>query len=130
VGVAVLAVYAGLSIALVHDCFEWNRARWALAGRAVANKVPARDIEGGFEWDGWTNINSVSPTHTAISAGSLSLPYTRRNFPAITGNYAISFKGLPGTEVKLSEPIRLWLLPVERSIYLVGPDIGPLKPGR
>jgi hypothetical protein len=121
VGIALMAMYAGLSIALVHDCFEWNRARWTLANRAVAeDKIPARAIEGGFEWDGWTSINLASQTQAGVPPASLSLPYTRRNFPAITGQYAISFKILPGTEVKLSEPIRLWLRPGERSMYLVG----------
>src|SRR5262249_25258584 len=98
----------------------WNRARWAVARRAVAeSKVRAQDIEGGFEWDGWTSINLGSSNRQPVS-GSLSLPYTRRNFPGITGDYAVSFKVLPGTEIKLSEPIRLWLVPGERFIYLVG----------
>jgi hypothetical protein len=120
VGVALLAGYAGLSIAFVHDCFEWNRARWALARETMADKIPAQAIEGGFEWDGWTSLNLPSSDRQAVPpAGGLSLPYTRRNFPAITGQYSISFKVLPGTESKLSLPIRLWLLPGERFIYLV-----------
>jgi hypothetical protein len=122
VGGVLLAVYAGLSIALVHDCFEWNRARWALARQAMADKIPAEAIEGGFEWDGWTSMNLPSSDRQAVlPAGSLSLPYTRRNFPAIAGQYAISFKILPGTGMKVSRPVRLWLLPGARSIYLVGP---------
>jgi hypothetical protein len=115
-----LALYAGLSIALVHDCFEWNRARWALARQATAEKIPPQAIEGGFEWDGWTSINlPAPPRRAALPAESLSLPYTRRNFPAITGQYAISFKVLPETRMTVSKPVRLWLLPGERTIYLV-----------
>jgi hypothetical protein len=123
-GITMLLVYAGFSVALVHDCFSWNHARWALGQRAVANKIPAQAIEGGFEWDGWQSLdNPKQPSHPATSG--LSLPYTRRNFPAITGQYALSFKVLPGTVALDSEKCELWLRPggpsYSPTVYLLKP---------
>src|SRR5262249_52993026 len=114
--VAILAVYACLSIALVHDCFSWNRARWTLGRRAVANHIPAQAIEGGFEWDGWRNIDG--PGRSSRLAAELSLLYTRRTFPAVTGQYAMSFQVLPATVVEDSEKCELWLQPGSASWHL------------
>jgi hypothetical protein len=124
--VATLAAYACLSIALVHDCLSWNRARWTLARRALANRIPAQAIEGGFEWDGWYSLDTSQQSSQPATSG-LPLQYTRRNFPAVTGQHALSFHVLPATVVEDSEKCELWLRPGgwldrrEYSVHLLKP---------
>jgi len=48
-----LALYAWISVGLMHDWLAWNAARWELGRQALAQGIATTDIEGGFEWDGW-----------------------------------------------------------------------------
>ena len=84
----------------------------------MAGGIDPADIEGGFEWDGWHSLTGASrglhpPEH------SLTLKFTRANFPHVTGRYALAFKPPPDTAVLDSEPYRLWLFPSERRFWLV-----------
>src|SRR5262249_8621080 len=98
---------AAISVALVHDWYSWNIARWQLGTRAVQiRQIPPRRIEGGFEWDGVHNQGT----------GDLPIPAPRRAlqnvhfwFPMVTGEYAISFTPLENSVVIDQEPYHLWL---------------------
>jgi hypothetical protein len=102
-----LAGSAALSVALVHDWYSWNIARWQLGARAVqAMQIPPRRIEGGFEWDG--NYNQVTGEF-AIPAPRLALRDVHFWFPKVTGEYAISFTPLKNSAVVDRERYHPWL---------------------
>jgi 4-amino-4-deoxy-L-arabinose transferase-like glycosyltransferase len=102
-----LAGSAALSVALVHDWYSWNIARWQLGERAVqVHQISPRRIEGGFEWDG--NFNQVSGD-APIPAPRLALKDVHFWFPKVTGEYAISFTPLKDSVAIDREPYRLWL---------------------
>jgi hypothetical protein len=128
-----LVVASGLwSFALVRDCLAWNAARWELGRRAVARGVPATDIEGGFEWNGWS-VAGVPPGRkdnepwkgwepfrpVAGPPPGLVLARWRQAFPAVTGRFGIAFSEVPGSVAVDSEPYRLWLAPGPRRLLLL-----------
>jgi hypothetical protein len=102
-----LAGSAALSVALVHDWYSWNIARWQLGARAVQTRhIPPRRIEGGFEWDG--NYNKVTG-EADIPAPRLALRDVHFWFTLVTGEYAISFSPLKNSAVIDREPYHPWL---------------------
>jgi len=102
-----MAGSAALSVALVHDWYSWNVARWQLGERAVQElHIHPRRIEGGFEWDGMHNqVTGDVP----IPAPRLALKEVHFWFPMVTGEYAISFTPLKNSVVIDREPYHLWL---------------------
>jgi hypothetical protein len=119
--IAVMAVFAALSTALMHDWLSWNSARWTLGQRALDKgwaEVPS-DIEGGFEWNGW-DAPEPRPVRPVAKPRLLRLAYTVRFFPHVDGRVALSFSELKGTRVLDSEPYSLWLVPGEHEFLLLG----------
>lgn len=115
---AVLALYGFLSVAIMHDWLAWNSARFALGRRAVEERhIPAADIEGGFEWDGWYAVHA-RPVNARPPRG-LVLPFNQCLFPDLTGRYGLAFQPLPHTVTVDREPYRLWLHTGTRYFYLV-----------
>lgn len=53
VALAGLGVLAAASWLLMTDYWSWNEARWQLGRSLLAQNIPARRIDGGYEWDGW-----------------------------------------------------------------------------
>lgn len=52
--VALIALYAGFSVAATHDYLSWNRTRWdALHSLIDDSKVRPNQIDGGYEFNGW-----------------------------------------------------------------------------
>ncbi len=49
-------IYAAYAIATMHDLFAVDRARVDAANQIIATGVPRTAIEGGFEYDGWTQL--------------------------------------------------------------------------
>jgi len=49
-GFAALALF---SWALMQDYWSWNEARWQIGHQLLAQNIPAREIDAGYEWDGW-----------------------------------------------------------------------------
>src|SRR5207248_6520013 len=52
----ILVLFGVVAFALMHDCLAWNSARWALGRRAVTRGVKPWQIDGGFEWNGWYQL--------------------------------------------------------------------------
>jgi hypothetical protein len=50
---ASLALGAILSTAATHDYLAWNRARWEATGDLLAESISPRQIDGGYEFNGW-----------------------------------------------------------------------------
>jgi hypothetical protein len=101
------ALLGGLSVAAVHDHFRWNEARWSLLARGVARGVPAAQIDGGFEVNGWLEYEGDPPRAPSRTCGR------RTRWSCFALDYVITFAAPPGGEVVLREPIddRLGNLP-------------------
>jgi hypothetical protein len=137
-GLAVAGLFGVISVALMHDWFAWNSARWELGRRAVAQRgIAPTDIEGGFEWNGWHTPPADGQSRewrnffksldkVADTPRGLALLPTRVWFDHVTGRYALSFTPLAGAKVLDEEPYNQWLLPGERKFYLLEapPDEG------
>jgi hypothetical protein len=130
-GVVAMVLYGLISVALVHDWLAWNSARWELGRQAIAaKKIPASDIEGGMEWNGWfasADFNKLlSPAKADFAADdrpSLVLPFTRYFFPQVTGQFALAFTAPEGSVVVASQPYSTWLPPATRKFLLI--RLGP-----
>ena len=53
-----VALYAVLGIAGTHDWFAWQRARLEAINEVRATGVRRTEIQGGLEYDGWTQIEN------------------------------------------------------------------------
>jgi hypothetical protein len=120
----ILAAMAAISMALMHDWLAWNSARWVLGGRALAAGVNAWDIEGGFEWDGGFSPERSRSASVGPRRG-LTLPFTHRWFPQVSGRFALSFSQPPNTIRRDSQEYRLWLSPGPRQFLLI--EAGPVS---
>lgn len=54
--IVLLILFAAFSVAGTHDWFAWQRARLAAIHELREAGVPRDRIQGGFEYDGWTQI--------------------------------------------------------------------------
>ena len=130
-GTAMLALYAWISVGLMHDWLAWNAARWELGRQALAQGIASTDIEGGFEWNGW--YACADPDHSRLEPAphpqpqngvSLSLPFTQRRFPRVTGQYALAFTQPTNSVLIAAKPYAQWLGPSPRDFLFVGrPDL-------
>lgn len=122
-GLVVLLVSAVVSVGLMHDWLAWNRARWTLGRKAVAEGVHPWQIEGGFEWDGWFGPGPDRPEEpAAVTAEKMPvrLPsgYDFR-FWHVNARYGLAFNIPKGSHSIAEEPYSLWLLPRRREFHLV-----------
>lgn len=132
---ATLAVVAGVSFALMHDWFSWNRALWALGRQAVAElHIPPAEIEGGIEWDGWYSAGALRlakgeyvwttyhPRWAAFSV--IHAPWTKSSLwrlhtvmPDVPHPYGLAFCELPLTKIIARQPYSLWLCHEDRPAW-------------
>jgi hypothetical protein len=118
--VGLVGFSALISVALMHDWMEWNRARWELGRWAIAEGIHPWRIEGGFEWNGeyspGPDAPEPPPDHTP---GRLRLISSYDfHFWHVDGQYALAFSVPQHAEVLKSCTYSLWLLPGERTFYL------------
>jgi hypothetical protein len=135
VTIAALSLFAMYAIAGTHDWFALNRARVAAVAQIKMSGVPATSIQGGFDYDGWTQIetagyindarlrNPANSYHANLSP--LQLPETcRLNFaeytPAIHPEYFVVFEPMTCLASSKYAPVtyRTWLPPFQRVIYI------------
>jgi len=122
---ALLVGFGLVSIGLMHDWLAWNSARWTLGRRAVNQRsIDPKDIEGGFEWNGWHAPVPRRPETSSRQMG-LVLQFTQDYFPHVTGRYILSYSEIPGTVVRDSEPYQEWLPPRQKRFLLLE---APSKP--
>lgn len=61
--VALISLYAFVGIAGTRDYLAWNRVRWdALQTLMKKNGIPASQIDGGYEFNGWFLYDPSYPT--------------------------------------------------------------------
>lgn len=50
---ALIVIYAAVSVAATHDYLAWNRTRWIATSTLMQSGVSPNHIEGGYEFNGW-----------------------------------------------------------------------------
>jgi hypothetical protein len=103
----------------MHDWLSWNSARWELGREAVHAGIDPRDIEGGYEWNGWHGPDRLPPWNGGLSDAGLDLTFTKNNFWWVTGKYALAFSQQPGTVERDARPYALWLSPGSHRFLLL-----------
>lgn len=107
--VALLIVYAGFSVGATHDYFSWNRARWkALSYLTEDTHVPYKNIDGGFEFNGWYGYDS-----------EYQRSYDKSWWWVVNDDYVISFGPITGYKVKKSYPYQRWIPPGQGKISIL-----------
>jgi hypothetical protein len=80
--VACLVLVAAYSVATMHDLFAMERARLTAASHLLSAGVPRTAFYGGFEYDGWTQIDNSG----YVLSAEINLPPGLRVPPSwITG---------------------------------------------
>jgi hypothetical protein len=51
--VTLVLVYAAVDVAATHDYLAWNRARWMATAKLMDAGISPRQIDGGYEFNGW-----------------------------------------------------------------------------
>lgn len=132
---SVLGLFGAFSIAATHDWYAVNRARLAAVSEVLAAGVPRTAIQGGFELDGWTQIDAegyVNERRIEFPADiyhenmrMYRLPEPCRHFfgwyaPAIDPKYVVTSKPSSCFAESNFSPIRfrIWLPPFHREVYV------------
>ena len=135
VTIAALGLFALYAIAGTHDWFALNRARVAAVAQIHAAGLPTTSIQGGFDYDGWTQIEAAGYINDArlrnpansyqANLSPLQLPERcRLNFakytPAIHPKYFVVFEPMMCLAQSKYPPVtyRTWLPPFQRTIYI------------
>ena len=135
VTIAALSLFALYAIAGTHDWFALNRARVAAVAQIHALGVPSTSIQGGFDYDGWTQIEAagyindpriINPPHAfQPNLEPLRLqsrcrldfaPYT----PAVQPKYFVVFSVMPCLKISRYQSVTYstWLPPFRRTIFI------------
>lgn len=129
-----LLITAAYSVAAMHDVYAIERARLTAANELQQAGVPRTAFYGGFEYDGWTQIDSwgyVQSLHLNLPPALAHDPSDANTnkgcgyifyklFAAIKPAYAISFDPLScqGPSHFAPVPYRTWLPPYKGSLYI------------
>jgi hypothetical protein len=137
----ILAVVAAYSVAGTHDAFTMLRARLDLVQEIRRSGVPAEDIDGGWEYNSWTQIVNfghvnVSLVHIPADAYDPHPQLPRLNCPPQMWNhapglrpqYALSFDPAACSGASGFSPVTYseWLGPRHVTVYAV--KVGPGEP--
>jgi hypothetical protein len=122
-------------VANMHDLFAGHRARLAAVDEILASGVPRNQLRGGYEYDAWTQLESVGHMndpriHNPASAyhpwtppsdvpEDCLLPFTSE-VPAIVPRYRLSLSatGCFTSSQFQSVPYTNWLPPHDRTIFI------------
>lgn len=129
-------VFACFSVAALHDLYATSRARIAATDRLQHAGLTRKEIRGGFEYDGWTQLEAVGyvidtrpQTTWNKPPGNIMINSTRSNSctfwfssetPVIQETYGLSYEPMQcGTGHRfMAVPYHTWLPPNERFIYI------------
>jgi hypothetical protein len=120
--VAFVMLFAAYGVVTLHDVMAAGRARLDAADTLRAAGVTRGEIRGGFEYDGWTQIELAG--HLAPKRRWLSLPpcvaWWDSDTPAIRGRYQLAYSPwcFPESEFQPVE-YDTWLPPHRRKIYIL-----------
>jgi hypothetical protein len=110
---ALVALLGLVSVAALHDVFAMYRARVALIAEMRDAGIPATAIDGGFEYNGWTQIDTLPCS-----------PQLWVYFPTIVPRYSLSFDPAACEGPSRFAPVVYteWLGPRHVAIYAVKVD--------
>ncbi|MBI4992904.1 MAG: glycosyltransferase family 39 protein [Candidatus Magasanikbacteria bacterium] len=102
IAILILIPVSAYSLTQTDHYLRWNQARWELASSVLKQGVPAEQIDGGYEWDGW---NSYWPaTNSGIKNGPETAPWwIYQIFVNNTEDYIVSFSQFNGYETLASK---------------------------
>ncbi len=129
-------VYAVYGIAAMHDLFAFDRARVNAANEITATGIPRTAIEGGFEYDAWTQLEQtgyVNEPRMVVPSGAYKAWIRPDNVPILCLGWFRSYSPSVHPLLHLShqsdncyEPSRFapvayetWLPPRHREIYIL-----------
>jgi len=92
------------AIAGTRDYLAWNRTRWHAVEDLLAKKdVKPKDIDGGFEYNGWYMYDT----------------FTMTNWWVVNGTYVLSFGKIEGYEPISRYTYKHWMPPYEGTIFVL-----------
>jgi hypothetical protein len=135
VTIAALSLFALYTTAGTHDWFALNRARAAAVAQIRALGVPITSIQGGFDYDGWTQIEAAGyindprirnppdayqPNLEPLRLQSQCRLDFARYTPAIQPRYFVLFSVMPCLQISRYRSVTYstWLPPVHRAIFI------------
>ena len=135
---AFLALFAMYGIATTHDFFSAHRAQLSAASLIMSAGTPRTSIEGGFEFDGWTQLEAANyindsrirkpkDAYKKEETGDNQAPECTFFFspktPAIKPAYYVVFKPLPclSPDIWAEVAYRTWLPPFGAKVYVQKP---------
>lgn len=80
-----------------YNYLSWNKIRWNLADNLVESGVSKKDIEAGYEWNGWNIYNSSFKLNDTTPVWAPW--YIKELTPGHHMKYIISFEPLGGYEL-------------------------------
>jgi hypothetical protein len=126
-----LVLYTCFAVAGTHDRFAFDRARLRAANEVTNSGVRRTEIEGGFEYDGWTEIvaegyvDDPRMLHGTYHPTGRGEPLPCHSFffplvPAVQPKYQLSFKPSGCFSASSYPPVTYnsWLPPHRRTIYI------------
>jgi hypothetical protein len=136
VSFVVLAVFSLFTLAGTHDWFAVNRARILAVQEVHASGVPKTAIQGGFEYDGWTQIEAngyVNEKRIEVPRGAFHAFLPRHPLPmgcehffwllesAIDPKYVVTSSPMSCFDPSEYPAVayRNWLPPFERRVYVL-----------
>ena len=129
-----IALFAAFGIAGTHDLFALFRARVAAVDELRSAGIPPTAIDAGFEYDGWTQIESarfINDPHIRIqpgdsfsppsTAGDLCRPVFLDDFSALAPRYSMAYNPQECEGPTQFAPVtaHTWLGPHYTTIYIV-----------
>jgi hypothetical protein len=131
--IGVLVVFAFFSIAGTHDRFAWQRAQLAAIHELRSAGIPRTEIEGGFDYDGWTQVQGggyLNDARIEVPKGAYHRPPDRSEHAKACNEWFLNWdseihpqytirKGAPGCFEPSRFPAvryRAWLPPFERVV--------------
>lgn len=109
--IALAAVLAWYAVAGTHDYLAWNRARHAGLVELEAAGIPPEQIDGGMEYNGWTLAAALNRWPTDADARVGQSPTRKSWWWVVDDRFVVSFRPLPGYDVRRSIPYDRWLPP-------------------
>jgi hypothetical protein len=108
IGMFILIVYAIFSVGATHDYLSWNRARWEAIHFLEQQNFTHRDIDGGFEYNGFYGYD---PDYKAKRGKSYW--WVDNDF------FIIAFSKIPGLKVIKTYSYRKWIPYGQEHIFVL-----------
>ncbi len=119
VAAALVFLYGLFALGASHDYLAWNRARWqALTDLIEKDHISYRDIDGGFEFNGWYAYDAKYRERPSKSWWWVE-----------SDQYMISFGQMPGYVEKKRYPFERWI-PFEQGNIFVLERVGRSTDGQ